>query len=226
MPATPSTPAILASRFESRVAVRGLWGLNRAFVHCWHRLDLLGRCTVPREGPAILVCNHISSLDPAFLQGCTPRHIRWMMAAEYLSIRPLRPFFDTIGVIPVARGTRDTTSTRSALRAIANGDVIGIFPEGRIAKTSELLPFHPGAALLASRTGVPVIPAAIEGTMRGTGVFSAYIVPQSACVRFGEPLTTTREPGDHGLRIMMERLTTAVRDLYRSLKYSSRRDLP
>lgn len=147
-----------------------------------------------------------------------------MMAAEYLSIRPLRPFFDAIGVIPVARGTRDTASTRAALRALAGGEVIGIFPEGRIAKGRELLPFHPGVALLAAKTGVPVVPAAIDGSMRGSGVFSAYVIPRSARLKFGPPLTPTPELGEAGLRIMLQRLTEAVEDLYRSIQYRPRSD--
>jgi 1-acyl-sn-glycerol-3-phosphate acyltransferase len=141
-----------------------------------------------------------------------------MMAAEYLSIRPLRPFFETIGVIPVARGTRDTSSTRAALRALANGEIIGVFPEGRIARTREMLPFHPGAAVLAGRSGAPVVPAALEGTMRGRDVLAGFVSPSSARLCFGEPFTVTSssEPEGVGVRTDAERIERSVRFLYAS----------
>lgn len=146
-----------------------------------------------------------------------------MMAAEYLSIRPLRPFFETIGVIPVARGTRDTSSTRAALRALGNGEIIGVFPEGRIARTRELLPFHPGAAVLASRTGAPVVPAAIDGTMRGREVFAGFAVPSSARLCFGQPFVVPSEPERSDGRTNARTIEDSVRFLWESLQRNRHR---
>jgi 1-acyl-sn-glycerol-3-phosphate acyltransferase len=181
-----------ASRYQppdfDRPMVRVLEGVNRVFVHGFHRLRVHGRNPLPATGPAILVCNHTSSLDPALLQATTGRKIVWMMAREYLAIPVLSRIFAVLGVIGVDRGSRDSTSTRSALRVLEAGGVLGVFPEGRIERTRELLPFHPGAATLAIRGRATVVPAFIDGTQRRNTVASGWLVPHEAGVWFGDPL--------------------------------------
>lgn len=173
---------------EKAVLIRALHGANVCFARIYHRLEVIRPCRLPQSGPAILVCNHISGLDPALIQSLTPRVIVWMMAREYYQMRSLQWFFKLIGAIAVDRGGRDTAAIRQALRALDAGRVLGIFPEGRIEKTCELLPFQTGAAMLAVSRSVPVYPAYLDGSQRGNSVLQAYVKPQHARIAFGDPL--------------------------------------
>ncbi|HMO26606.1 MAG TPA: lysophospholipid acyltransferase family protein, partial [Tepidisphaeraceae bacterium] len=103
---------------EDALSVRILCALARMAAHTYHTLEVQTPRTVPRAGPAIVVCNHISAIDPGMVQSACARPIVWMMAGEYLEIDWLRPLFRGIGVIPVARGQRDSASTRAALRIL------------------------------------------------------------------------------------------------------------
>src|SRR5438552_8489399 len=122
----------------------------------FHNLKVLTPCPIPERGGGILVCNHTSSLDPVPLQAACPRLITWMMAREYAVHFGTRWFFNAIEPILVERSGRDMAATRAALRALKNGKILGIFPEGRIEKTSELMEFQTGIALLAMKGKVPV----------------------------------------------------------------------
>jgi 1-acyl-sn-glycerol-3-phosphate acyltransferase len=115
-----------------------------------------------------------------------------MMAREYYDIRGIGWVFKTMQTNPVDRGGRDTAATRAALRALDEGKVLGIFPEGRIEPSRELLPFQTGVAMMAAKTGVPVYPAYLDGTQRGRAMIPAIIRPCRASLRFGPPLVLPR----------------------------------
>jgi 1-acyl-sn-glycerol-3-phosphate acyltransferase len=169
-----------------------LMALNHAYCRIYHDLRVISPPKLPRTGPAIIVCNHISGVDPLLIQSACPRLITWMMASEYYDIKPLRWVFTTVGAIPVDRSGRDMSATRAAMRALEAGQVLGVFPEGRIEESRGLLPFQTGVALLASRGGVPVYPAALEGTNRGRDMIDAFIKPCTALLKFGERIQFDR----------------------------------
>jgi 1-acyl-sn-glycerol-3-phosphate acyltransferase len=190
---TPVPPPTLraAARFdpqpEKRLSVRVLRAANRIFFRTYHRLTVYSPPQIPARRAAILICNHTSGLDPFLLQTACNRVIIWMMAKEYYEIRPLRPFFEAVEAIPVDRAARDVTAMRLALRALQDGRVLGIFPEGRIsAIRGQLLPFQPGVAQMAIKTGVPVYPAFLDGTQYGVASMgAAFASRQEATLRFG-----------------------------------------
>lgn len=192
-------------------AVRfGRWACGQ-FARYYHHLSLLNACTLPQRGPAILVCNHISGIDPVMIQAACPRLIVWMMAREYYEIGALRWFFQRLQAIPVERTGRDLASTRMAFRALANGRVLGVFPEGRIAPSRQLLPFQTGVALLALRSGAPVYPAYLEGTSRMTEMVEAFFSPQRLTIRFGpEVLLDRSDASKQGIEAATVKIQQAV----------------
>lgn len=108
-----------------------------------------------------MASNHISGVDPILLQTFFPRPIRWMMQRSMM-IAVLRPIWRMLQVIPVE--TSGTASIREAFRHLADGGVVGIFPEGQIARPpGRIQVFHPGLAIIAQRTKVPVAIFAIDG---------------------------------------------------------------
>jgi 1-acyl-sn-glycerol-3-phosphate acyltransferase len=170
---------------RGRPLLRVVLAANVCFARVYHRLEVRSPCRLPRRGPAILVCNHTSGLDPALIQSACPRLIVWMMAREYYDLPALRRFFELLDVIPVERGTRDTAATRQALRTLSQGRVLGVFPEGRIENSKELLPFQTGVAMMALKTSVPVFPAYLDGSQRRQEMLQAYLRRQDASIEFG-----------------------------------------
>jgi len=199
---------------EKRFVSRLLHAANRGYTHLFHRLEVFSPCKLPASGPAIVVCNHTSGLDPHLVQSPCRRLITWMMAKEYYDLWYLKPVFEQLGVIPVTRSGRDTSAMRAAMRALANGQLVGIFPEGRIENSRQLFPFQTGVALMAMKTGVPVYPAFLDGTQRYKPMLSALLVPQRAQVIFGDEVKFDRgEQTRDGLSAATAAIQGAVESL-------------
>lgn len=180
----------------------------------YHRTSVLAPCRLPRMGPAILVCNHISSIDPLLLQAFCPRLVRWMMAREYYRYKSMRWLYNTVGVILVERSGRDMAATRAAMRALAAGYVLGVFPEGRIEPSNDLIPFQSGIGLLALKTRAPVYPAYLNGTQRNREMAEAFLRPSAGSIAFGPALDLSDlEDSKAGIHEATGRIQNAVEGL-------------
>jgi 1-acyl-sn-glycerol-3-phosphate acyltransferase len=125
---------------------------------------------VPREGAFIVVANHCSNLDPPFLGAVIGRYlgrvVHFMAKAEMRRWLLIGWLASQSGVFFVRRGEGDRGAYRSALTHLAAGEIIALFPEGTRSRDGELKEGRSGAALLAVRSGVPILPAGIAGTHR------------------------------------------------------------
>lgn len=193
-----------------------LWWINLAYCRAFHHLEVENDCTLPASGPAILIANHTCCVDHMLLQAASHRLLGFMVAEEYHEMRWTRPFSKLVGSIPVKRDGKDLAATRAALRALQEGRVLPIFPEGRITPESgEVLgPSQPGAGFLALKAKVPVIPAYLRGTPRTNQVLPSIFTPSRTKIRFGSPILL----GDLGERDRDEavrRLASALDSLRR-----------
>jgi 1-acyl-sn-glycerol-3-phosphate acyltransferase len=205
-----STPALRTDRPEDQPSIRALHLVNTLFTRVYHNLTVLSPIHVPRVGPAIVVCNHISSLDPLLLQSaCKYRLIMWMMAKEYMEIPYMGRIFRKLQVIPVDRGSRETTPMRTALKRLGEGRVVGIFPEGGISKTADLKQLQTGVAMMAIRAKVPVFPAYIDGTQRNLEIGEAFLRPNQSVISFGPAVEFDRSGTS---RSTLDAATLAIRD--------------
>lgn len=201
-------------QLERQIVVRSGKRICQAVTTYFHHLTVLTPCPIAATGGGILVSNHTSSLDPVPLQAACPRLITWMMAKEYAGVFGTQWFFRAIEPILVERSGRDMAATRLALRALKEGKILGLFPEGRIETSNELLEFQTGIALLAMKSGVPVYPAYLDGTQRCKGMVEALMVPNRITLAFGPAIQLTDE-GDG--RDGLERATARIRDAVREL---------
>jgi hypothetical protein len=136
-------------------------------IHTVYRLEKQGLANIPEHGPAVLVCNHVSFVDPLVILAASPRPIRFVMDHKIFSIPILSFVFRTGKAIPIAPAKVDPKLLDEAYDkvadALAHGELVAIFPEGRITDTGELYPFRSGIEKIVERTPVPVIPLALKG---------------------------------------------------------------
>lgn len=145
-----------------------VWLALRLYVRFVHRLTVRGRENVPQEaeGPLLIVSTHGAGIDPLLMQAAFPRRIIFMMASDMM-LPAFMPFWEWVGVIPVDREGGDTRAAREAIRRLKQGDVVAIFPEGKLVREIGFVaPFLPGVGLIVRRSGTRVLPVVIEGTPR------------------------------------------------------------
>ena len=148
---------------------------------------------VPREGPFILVANHCSQADPPLLGWATgyqvDRVVHFMAKEEMRHWPVIGWLAERSGVFFVRRGEGDRASQRTALAILASGEPIGIFPEGTRSRDGRMREARPGAALLAVRSGAPVVPVGIAGTHRMFPGRSRLPHRTRVTFRIGRPFT-------------------------------------
>src|SRR4051812_17239481 len=184
-----------APTWEFRGFLAFLWYLNATYCTLIHRLEAEPP-TIPATGPAILIANHTCNVDHFLLQAGNGRKLGFMIAREFYDFWAFHPFCKMIGCIPVNRDGRDLAATRAALRALEEGKVVPVFPEGRILPTSgrELGEGKPGAAFFALGAKVPVASVFIWGARSSKKFLVPCAGPSGTRVLYGPPI----DPAEFG----------------------------
>jgi 1-acyl-sn-glycerol-3-phosphate acyltransferase len=148
------------------------------------------RCPFLNESPAIIIANHRSPVDPLLIWvGVSNRRpLEFLTAQEYFGIPGLQFIFETMRAIPVARDGKDTGPTRTALRRLQAGRLLGVFPEGGINPGPGLLPGNPGIAWLALQSRAPVYPVFIENAPQNQSMVAAATTFTRVRVNYGDPV--------------------------------------
>jgi 1-acyl-sn-glycerol-3-phosphate acyltransferase len=136
-------------------------------IHTIHRVVTVDLQRIPAEGPAVLVCNHVSYVDALVIGAASPRPIRFVMDYRIFKTPLLGWLFRSAKAIPIASAKEDPWIMEKAYvdiaQALHEGDLVCIFPEGRLTSTGELNEFRGGVAKIVGRSQVPVIPMALRG---------------------------------------------------------------
>jgi len=136
-------------------------------IHSVYRLEKAGLERIPSEGAALIICNHVSFVDPVVILAASPRPIRFVMDHRIFKIPVLSFVFRSSRAIPIAPAREDAAMMERAFaevaKALKEGELVAVFPEGRITDTGEFYPFRPGTARILEATPVPVIPMALRG---------------------------------------------------------------
>ena len=131
----------------------------------FYRIRVTGLENVPSKGPAIVVCNHVSYMDPILLAGSIKRPMRFVMYYRIFQIPLLRFFFEHLQAIPIAGAMEDEQLMNEAFERVdedlAAGNIVCIFPEGGITRDGEIQRFRPGIEKIIARRAVPVVPVSL-----------------------------------------------------------------
>ncbi len=165
--------------YVARVIVRGLLKL---LTHC----QVKGRENIPSQGPLLIVANHLSLADPPLLGVSLSRKVMFMAKKELFRFRLIGYFIGSLGAFSVHRGRLDRKAMRQTYQILADGLALVMFPEGTRSRSGRLRPAFSGPALIAVRSGAPILPVGIIGTEKIRGVTWLLRRPQIT-VNIGHP---------------------------------------
>jgi len=136
-------------------------------VHTIYRVDKTGLDNIPDEGPAVLICNHVSFVDALVMAGSLRRPIRFVMYYKIFQLPLLSFIFRTANAIPIAGAREDPAMMERAFEqvslALRQGEIVCIFPEGKLTEDGEMNAFKPGISRILQRDPVPIVPLALRG---------------------------------------------------------------
>jgi len=172
-----SIPALLLSAALLNAAVAAyIYGLMPEFllrflswmlVHSIYRIRTQGAWRIPERGAALIVCNHVSFVDALLLMAISPRPIRFVMDVTIFRLPVLSWLFRQVRAIPIASARVDPALMERAFEQVSEalraGQLVCIFPEGRITDNGDMYPFRPGVTRVLERDPVPVVPVALRG---------------------------------------------------------------
>ncbi len=146
------------------------YGFVRGIIKCYYsivfRVKIEGIENIPTDDAFVICANHKSLHDPPMLGTCLPIKLRYMAKEELFKNKLFGGILRALGAFPIKRGKSDVGALRAAMKMLAAGEKVGIFPEGGRSKDGHLKKGKPGAALVAVKAGVNVLPVGIDGSYK------------------------------------------------------------
>lgn len=171
-----------------------------------YRIHTLGRQNVPAEGGALLVCNHLSMVDALLLQSASDRPIRLVIAQETYNLPWIKPFAKVLNSIPIPEDPRCKemqAALNTAQEALKQGELVGLFAEGQITRTGQMLPFRKELERIMRDTNYPIIPVALDGLWGSIFSYEGQRlwrlprrIPYHVNIAYGSPLPATASSND------------------------------
>ncbi len=166
--------------------LRCLLILVQGFISLIFRIHVHGKENMPREGALIVALNHKSAWDAVLGITLLPRRLHFMAKKELFTFKPFGAILKWAGAFPVSRGTSDLSAIKTSLALLRAGNALAMFPEGRRVHQGEKRSVKAGVAMIAEKTGAPVVPVAIAGRYRLFARIDVYI---------GKPVSVHSEDG-------------------------------
>ena len=186
-----------------------------AFMRWWFGLRVTGAEHVPPEGPALIVSNHQSILDPPIIGGSTRRQIFFLAKAELFRIPLFGRLIKALHARPVRREGSDPRALKTAARLLEEGKALLVFPEGTRSLDGSLAEAKPGVGMLAVMSGAPVVPTYVSGTLEALPKGAVRPRRSQVSVRFGPALHFKAHSGEG----RKDRYRDAANEMMRAITY-------
>ena len=180
------------------------------------RFRRFGARNIPKRGGCIIACSHQSYLDPVIIGFSCGRAVNYLARSTLFR----NPLFAAIirgyGAIELDRDEADTKAMRYCIKRLELGEIVLLFPEGTRTSTGEIGPLKPGVFLMSARAGVPVVPAAIEGSLKSWPRNRMFPLPAPVQVAYGKPVYAGRSARSYRemareLRVRMQELQSKIK---------------
>ena len=198
-----------------KIAYHTVRTIVTVFCRVWCRMSIEGRENFPASGPFILAPTHRSIIDSPVASGVYRKRMRFMGADKWWSNRYFGKLLTALGGFPVSRGSADREALRRCIAVIEGGEPLVLFPEGERKSGPVVQPLFEGAAYVAMKTGVPIIPVGIGGSERAMPKGAKFIYPRKMHVIVGAPLTMPHTGSSKEQRAATRQLTA---DLHAELQ--------
>jgi 1-acyl-sn-glycerol-3-phosphate acyltransferase len=162
----------------------------KLFLLIWHRLRIRGAENIPDTGGVMIASNHASYLDPPVVgSGYRGRPVHFMARNTLWKPGFGKWWMDSVGCIPVARGTGDRRALTVTIKMLKDGKVVSMFPEGTRTEDGELQEAKGGVAFIIEKSKCVVVPAYIDGSYEAHAKGAKFIKPKKLTITYGKPIT-------------------------------------
>ena len=216
---TKISTRLTGNKILDRAAYKIVRFIVTGFCRTWCRMSIEGREHVPAAGAFLLTPTHRSILDTPIASGVTRRRMRFMGADKYWKNKAFGRLLTALGGFPVTRGTADREALKRCIAVLEQGEPLVLFPEGERKSGPLVQPLFDGAAFVAVKAGVPIVPVGIGGSERAMPKGAKFIRPRKVHVVIGKPLHTAtvtgspKEQRDAARRVTIE-LYAALQHLF------------
>ncbi len=190
------------------------WSLVSPLLHTYFRVKIHGAEKVPQSGGLIAVSNHASYLDPPLLSNCVRRPVAFMAKEELFKTPALKQAIELYGAYPVKRSTGDRAALRAATAAIESGWIAAVFLQGTRSNDAKITDPKLGAAWIAAKTQVPLLPVSLWGTEKVISNSFPFLKPVPVTVRIGDIISPPVSTKKADLQLVTEQCADAINKLH------------
>ena len=190
------------------------WSVVSPMLHTYFRGNIYGAENGPNRGALVVVSNHASDFDPPLLSNCVGRPVAYMAKEELFRVPVFKQAIELYGAYPVKRGKGDRGAIRAALDKLDQGWAIGVFLQGTRTPNARIPSPKLGAALIAAKAQVPLLPVSLWGTEKI--VKKGNVLPKAVpvTVRIGSPIDPPKSTDRDVLESITHRCTDAIHTLH------------
>ena len=191
------------------------------YLKVYHKVEVVGANNLPKSGNAVIASNHMSHLDGIIINSITAFHTRRkinFLAAEdvYNKNFLFRFLCNLANCIPVKRATSDRVALLKVIKLLKKGNLVGLFPEGQRSRDGKIGEAKLGVAIMALKSGAPIIPLAISGTFEAFPRKTKFSRPVKVTMKFGAPLKydIEKKPSKERINFVKDEIMDNIQELY------------